>query len=306
MCRDLPLICLPAYEGQNSLLRDQRQRAPNGAEQYFGATGIRMRAKGRRTSDYAVTGLKAGGQHFPLEGSISSLSENGKRIYTTAQDMGEHPLFVVDIASGKAEKVIGNGSISAFEIAGDTLAFTRNSLKSGDQLFTTSLDGAPERAITQSAQDMLADVSFGDFEQFSFKGWNDETVHGYVVKPYNTNGAAVSVEAATPSAVALNIVEGSIRIANCAFATNTPVFVVRASAGNMNVGADHIYLNHPLLNNDPNAILFATANWGRSINGSEPVPVITGYNSATGEWFLYRPSGTFDIGEAYNVMIIKN
>ncbi|MBD9376111.1 S9 family peptidase [Pseudoxanthomonas sp. PXM04] len=114
-----------------------------------------------------------------------TLSADGKRIYTTAQDMGEHPLFVVDIASGKAEKVIGNGSISAFEIAGDTLAFTRNSLKSGDQLFTTSLAGAPERAITSSAQDMLKDVSFGDFEQFSFKGWNDETVHGYVVKPYN-------------------------------------------------------------------------------------------------------------------------
>jgi len=114
-----------------------------------------------------------------------TLSADGKRIYTTAQDMGEHPLFVVDIASGKAEKVVGNGSVSAFEIAGDTLAFTRNSLKSGDQLFTTSLGGAPERAITQSAQDMLADVSFGDFEQFSFKGWNDETVHGYVVKPYN-------------------------------------------------------------------------------------------------------------------------
>ncbi|WP_141453698.1 S9 family peptidase [Pseudoxanthomonas sp. z9] len=114
-----------------------------------------------------------------------TLSADGKRIYTTAQDMGEHPLFVVDIASGKAEKVIGNGSISAFEIAGDTLAFTRNSLKSGDQLFTTSLAGAPERAITPSAQDMLKDVSFGDFEQFSFKGWNDETVHGYVVKPYN-------------------------------------------------------------------------------------------------------------------------
>lgn len=114
-----------------------------------------------------------------------TLSADGKRIYTTAQDMGEHPLFVVDIASGKAEKVVGNGSISAFEIAGDTLAFTRNSLKSGDQLFTTSLGGAPERAITPSAQDMLKDVSFGDFEQFSFKGWNDETVHGYVVKPHD-------------------------------------------------------------------------------------------------------------------------
>ncbi|MYM25971.1 PAS domain S-box protein [Duganella sp. FT135W] len=62
--------------------RDQRQHLSNGSAQYFGNTGIRMRMKGRRTSDYAVTGLKASGQHFPLEGTISSLAENGNRIYT--------------------------------------------------------------------------------------------------------------------------------------------------------------------------------------------------------------------------------
>jgi PAS domain S-box-containing protein len=62
--------------------RDQRQQLGNGSVQYFGATGIRMRMKGRRTGDYAVTGLKASGQHFPLEGTISSLAENGSRIYT--------------------------------------------------------------------------------------------------------------------------------------------------------------------------------------------------------------------------------
>jgi PAS domain S-box-containing protein len=61
---------------------DQRQGNDNHNTQYFGNTGIRMRMKGRRTGDYAVTGIRAGGQHFPLEGSISSLSENGQRIYT--------------------------------------------------------------------------------------------------------------------------------------------------------------------------------------------------------------------------------
>ncbi|MYM84883.1 PAS domain S-box protein [Duganella sp. FT50W] len=62
--------------------RDQRRHPGNGATQYFGNTGIRMRMKGRRTSDYAVTGLKASGLHFPLEGTISSLSEGDSRIYT--------------------------------------------------------------------------------------------------------------------------------------------------------------------------------------------------------------------------------
>ena len=114
------------------------------------------------------------------------LSADGRTIYTTAQDMGEHPLFAVDIATGKVEKVVGGGSISSFAIAGDTLVFTRNSLHSGDQVFVASLSNPQaERALTPSAGEVLPEVAFGQFEQFSFKGWNDETVYGYVVKPWN-------------------------------------------------------------------------------------------------------------------------
>ncbi|MPS33746.1 MAG: S9 family peptidase [Stenotrophomonas sp.] len=115
-----------------------------------------------------------------------TLSADGATLYTTAQDMGEHPLFAVQVADGAVSKVVGEGSISSFDVAGQTLAFTRNSLKSGDQVFTgTPAAGAPLRAITPSAGEMLPEVAFGDFEQFSFKGWNDETVHGYVVKPHD-------------------------------------------------------------------------------------------------------------------------
>jgi dipeptidyl aminopeptidase/acylaminoacyl peptidase len=100
--------------------------------------------------------------------------------------MGEHPLFAVDIASGKATRRVGEGSIAAFALAGPTLALTRNTLKSGDVLYTTSADAtAPLRAITATTGETLKDVSFGDFEQFNFKGWNGDTVHGYVVKPWN-------------------------------------------------------------------------------------------------------------------------
>lgn len=114
-----------------------------------------------------------------------TLSADGSTIYTTAQDMGEHPLFAVKVADGAVSKVVGEGSISSFDLAGDALAFTRNSLRSGDQVFTTTAAGAPLRAITPSASEMLPGVDFGAFEQFSFKGWNDETVHGYVVKPHD-------------------------------------------------------------------------------------------------------------------------
>jgi PAS domain S-box-containing protein len=64
------------------LPRDQRMPADGAAAGYFGATGIRLGVTGRRAADYAVTGLKADGQYFSLEGSISAASEDGRRIYT--------------------------------------------------------------------------------------------------------------------------------------------------------------------------------------------------------------------------------
>jgi len=115
-----------------------------------------------------------------------TLSADGKSIYTTAADMGQHPLFTVDIATGAATRLIGDGSVSSLQLAGPTLAISRNSMRSGDVIYTTSPDGsAPLRQITPSAQDMLPDVAWGEYEQFSFSGWNGETVHGYVVKPWN-------------------------------------------------------------------------------------------------------------------------
>ena len=114
-----------------------------------------------------------------------TLSADGSTLYTTAQDVGQHPLFSVDIATGKVERLVADGSVSSVQLAGPTLAFTRNSMRSGDQIITAGLDGTPLREITPSAGEMLDEVAFGEYEQFDFKGWNGETVHGYVVKPWN-------------------------------------------------------------------------------------------------------------------------
>ncbi len=115
-----------------------------------------------------------------------TLSADGKWLYTTAGELGRHPLFRVSLANGEVESVVKDGSVASFDLAGATLAIARNSMKSGDVLYTTSADGkAPLRAITPSAGEMLPDVAWGAYEQFNFIGWNNETVHGYVVKPWN-------------------------------------------------------------------------------------------------------------------------
>ena len=119
--------------------------------------------------------------------SPSSLkpSADGKSLFVAAQSVGQYPLFRVDVASGEVAELVGEGTVSSFDVAGDTIALTRNSLASGDVVYATSAADPALRQITPTAGERLPDVAFGASEQFSFKGWNDATVHGYVVKPWN-------------------------------------------------------------------------------------------------------------------------
>ncbi len=117
--------------------------------------------------------------------SSLKLAPDGKSLYAAAQDTGEYPLFRIDIASGKVEKLVAGGTVSGFAVAGNALALTRATMHTGDVAYVADADGGGLRAITPSAAERLPDVRFGDYEQFTFAGANGATVHGYVVKPWN-------------------------------------------------------------------------------------------------------------------------
>jgi dipeptidyl aminopeptidase/acylaminoacyl peptidase len=114
-----------------------------------------------------------------------TLSADGRTLYTTAQNIGLHPLYAIDIATGAVRELIADGTVSSVSREGETFAFTRNTMKTGDQLYTAATNGGSLTAASPSASDMLPDVAFGAYEPFQFKGWNGDTVHGYVVKPWN-------------------------------------------------------------------------------------------------------------------------
>ncbi len=120
--------------------------------------------------------------------SPSSLkpSANGETLYVAAQDSGQYPLFMVEVATGAVEKLVGGGTVSSFDVAGETIALTRNSIDSGDVLYVTASGSEDSpRQITPTAAERLPEVRLGEFEQFSFRGAGNATVHGYVVKPWN-------------------------------------------------------------------------------------------------------------------------
>ena len=65
----------------------------------------------------------------------------------------------------------------------EQLIYQYDDLKKPADLYRLDLSSGESQQITQVNQPALKDIAFGDYEQFSFEGWNDERVYGYVVKP---------------------------------------------------------------------------------------------------------------------------
>ena len=114
-----------------------------------------------------------------------ALSADGRTLYTTAYDLGQHPLFAIDIESGEARPIAADGNVSEFALSGNTLVFARDSLRSPAQIFVGAGDGSALRQLSNANAERLAEVAMGAFEQFSFEGYDDDTVYGYVMKPWN-------------------------------------------------------------------------------------------------------------------------
>ncbi len=113
-------------------------------------------------------------------------SADGKTIYTHADDLGQHRLFAVDVASGQVRALTGDGNAATPSLGAKALIYVHDSLDAPGDLYRLGLEnGATPQRLTEHNAERLETVRFGAHEQFSFKGWNDETVYGYVVKPWN-------------------------------------------------------------------------------------------------------------------------
>jgi dipeptidyl aminopeptidase/acylaminoacyl peptidase len=111
------------------------------------------------------------------------ISADGKTLYTTTDDNGQHPLFAIDVATGKASILVTDGSVSAFSAGEKKLLLARDDLKRPADLYTADMKGKGLKQVTHFNAKRTKGAQSGDFEFFTFKGWNNETVQGYVVKP---------------------------------------------------------------------------------------------------------------------------
>ena len=110
------------------------------------------------------------------------VARDGQTLLATASDVGQAPLFAIDSGNGNVKRVSADGTVAEFSPAEKATVIVWHDLGTPPDLYLLS-DGGRRTRLTNVNAERLKERTFGAFEQFSFKGWNNETVYGYVVAP---------------------------------------------------------------------------------------------------------------------------
>jgi acylaminoacyl-peptidase len=115
-------------------------------------------------------------------------SRDGKSLLVTADDLGKHRLFRIDTKTSAVTPLSTDGHLDAFAETHKGFVFQKSGLSGPAQLYAS----APKAKLIDQGATVLTQVNaslkekaLGAYEQFSFPGWNNETVYGYVLKPAN-------------------------------------------------------------------------------------------------------------------------
>ena len=112
-----------------------------------------------------------------------SWSRDGKSLFAITDHLGQRPLWSIDAVSGRASAITGAGEVEDFSVGPRKVFYAFSSLSSPADLYSVGFTGGTPTQLCHVNQSELARHKLGEYQQFSFAGWNNENVFGYVVKP---------------------------------------------------------------------------------------------------------------------------
>lgn len=127
--------------------------------------------------------------------SIGSIAwaPDGKSLYVTAQDVLDHPVFRVDVKTGKVEKIKATTAEWEGNIADVTplpdggLLYSRNSVAAPTDLWVRDAKGKVTR-LTDVNRAQMAEIDPVNVQRLQFSGANGDRVWGQIVKTADTKG----------------------------------------------------------------------------------------------------------------------
>lgn len=175
----------PAADGQPAF-------SPNGAELAY----VAQDRAGFESDRFHLMLLDlASGIARPLtqqwDRSITSFawSRDGSTLFATTDHLGQRPLWALDVQTGRAAAITGSGHVEGFSVGAKAVFYALSNLASPADLFAVGFSGGKPAQLTQLNKPLLGQRRLGEYEQFDFAGWRDESVYGYLVKPASFKAA---------------------------------------------------------------------------------------------------------------------
>jgi dipeptidyl aminopeptidase/acylaminoacyl peptidase len=111
-------------------------------------------------------------------------TSDGRWLLAAVDEVGQRVLYRIDPHSGARTRLTTSGELEAFSATADRVVLARADLTGPADLYVVPVHGSEIQRLTDVNHDLLAARQLSEFQQFSFHGWNNETVYGYVMKPY--------------------------------------------------------------------------------------------------------------------------
>lgn len=133
--------------------------------------------------DLATGRVRALTQGWDRSAGSLAWSRDGRSLIVAAGDTLEHPLFRVDIASGRVTRLTREGNAAnARPLPGGDVLYTSNSIFAPDDVYRLDRRGRSTQ-LTAVNRELLAELDPVSLDKFSFAGANGDRVWGIKVKP---------------------------------------------------------------------------------------------------------------------------
>lgn len=134
---------------------------------------------------------RANGTHTELAESLDRnvdeivWSADSKRIYFTAADEIEQPVYEIAIDGGAPVQILKDSSNESVSISADgaSLAFLRSSLAAPAEVFTARADGGAAQQISRHNAARLAAIEMNSPETFWYEGAGGARIQGILIRP---------------------------------------------------------------------------------------------------------------------------
>ena len=164
----------PAYSPDGKLLAHLAMERPG-----FEADRFRLVVR-----DAATGAIRFTSADWDRSIAAFQFSTDSRSVVAVADDLGQRPLWSIDVGNGNRTALTQSGNVTEFDVAGPHIVFaTQNLSEPAD--FHLIAEGTQERRLTDVNASRLAAVRWGDAEQFSFAGAGGDKVFGYAMKPWN-------------------------------------------------------------------------------------------------------------------------